>query len=99
MKKNFFEKLFSVQGLLVVMACLALYWVFFSQPDKLKKRVTYNTDNAPVGVSDGFNPDAIKQLGLDLTQNLDPQLIPSIVEQSLKKPLKMELLKKILFPF
>ncbi|GIT09384.1 MAG: hypothetical protein CM1200mP30_30140 [Pseudomonadota bacterium] len=45
----------------------------------------YTSQNIPIGISDQLNPEAIEKLGIDLTDNLDPKLIPAITSEALRE--------------
>ena len=83
---NGLEKLFSTQGILIAILILGLYWVFFGE-DKSQEsaRFNYSSQNIPIGVSDQLNSEAIEKLGIDLTEHLDPKLIPAITSEALRE--------------
>lgn len=78
------KRIFSTQGILVVIALLMVYWVFFKD-DGTKEVATYQTSKSVIGVSNSLNQEAVDRLGVDLTENLDPSLISSLVEQAMKE--------------
>ncbi|MBC8257685.1 MAG: hypothetical protein H8E38_01600 [SAR324 cluster bacterium] len=80
------QKLFSTQGILTAILVLGVYWVFVGE-DKSREsaRYNYNSQNIPIGVSERLNAEAIEKLGIDLTEHLDPQLIPAITAEALKE--------------
>jgi len=79
---NGLEKLFSTQGILIAILFLGFYWVFFGE-DKSQEsaRYNYSSQNIPIGVSNQLNAEAIEKLGIDLTEHLDPKLIPAITSK------------------
>ena len=70
------KQLFSTQGLLTIVALLGIYWVFFGE-DKQESRRMASFGNAVIGVSNQLNPEALAKLGVDLSENLDPQIVPA----------------------
>ena len=82
--QNGLEKLFSTQVILLAIFVLGFYWVFFGE-DKNKEsaRFNYSSQNIPIGVSNQLNPEAIEKLGIDLTNHLDPKLVPEITSEAL----------------
>jgi len=83
---NGLENLFSTQGILIAILILGLYWIFFGE-DKSQERARFNysSQNIPIGVSDQLNTIAIEKLGIDLTEHLDPKLIPAITSEALRE--------------
>jgi len=80
------EKLFSTQIILLAIFFLGLYWVFFGEDDnKESARFNYSSKNIPIGISDQLNSEAIEKLGIDLTEKLDPKLIPAITSEALRE--------------
>ena len=39
----------------------------------------YSQSSVPIGVSDSLNQEAVDRFGLDLSENLDPKLIPALM--------------------
>jgi len=80
------EKLFSTKVILLGIFILGLYWIFFGE-DKNKEsaRFNYSSQNMPIGVSSQLNEIAIQKLGIDLTDHLDPKLIPTITSEALRE--------------
>ncbi len=72
------KEIFSVKGLLVGVILLMGYWIFF---DNSKETTDFSN---LVGVGQAINSETAKQLNVDLSQYLDPQIVPAIVEESLK---------------
>ncbi|MBF0353123.1 MAG: hypothetical protein HQM11_18985 [SAR324 cluster bacterium] len=81
---SFLNTLFSTKGLIIIALCLAGYWIFFGG-DKEKKQLAYDSDSPPIGISDNFSQEALDKLGVDLTQHLDPKLVPAMVADALKE--------------
>ena len=80
------EKLFSTQVILTAILILGIYWVFFGEDKSRGSSVSrYTSQNIPIGISDQLNPEAIEKLGIDLTDNLDPKLIPAITSEALRE--------------
>ena len=80
------EKLFSTQFILTAILFLGIYWVFFGEDKNQESaRYNYSSQNIPIGVSNQLNPDAIEKLGIDLTEHLDPKLIPAITSEALRE--------------
>ena len=80
------EKLFSTKVILFAIFILGLYWVFFGEDKNDESaRFNYTSQNIPIGVSNQLNEIAIQKLGIDLTEHLDPKLIPSITSEALKE--------------
>ena len=80
------EKLFSTQVILTAILILGIYWVFFGEDKSRDSSVSsYTSQNIPIGISDQLNPEAIEKLGIDLTDNLDPKLIPAITSEALRE--------------
>ncbi len=80
------EKLFSTQVILTAILILGIYWVFFGEDKSQKSSVSrYTSQEIPIGISDQLNLEAIKKLGIDLTDNLDPKLIPAIMSEALRE--------------
>lgn len=79
-------ELLSWKGALGVVVLLGLGWLIFggSEPDR-NDVVNYSNSNVPIGVSDTLNEEAVNRLGVDLTDNLDPQLIPVVVAEAMKE--------------
>jgi len=83
---NVLEKLFSTQGILIAILILGLYWIFFGENKSQESaRFNYSSKNIPIGVSDQLNSEAIEKLGIDLTEHLDPKLIPAITSEALRE--------------
>jgi len=76
------KNLFSTDFLLVVIIILGAYWLFFE--DDQGQQNSYMSSNVPIGISDNFNQQAIEKLGLDLTENLDPRLIPDLMTEAMR---------------
>ena len=83
---DWLQKLFSTQGILTAILILGVYWVFFGE-DKTRDNVGYNfsSQNVPIGVSNQLNSKALEKLGIDLTEHLDPKLVPAITSEALKE--------------
>ena len=83
---DWLQKLFSTQGILTAILILGVYWVFFGE-EKNRENVGYNfsTQNVPIGVSNQLNSTALEKLKIDLTEHLDPKLIPAITSEALKE--------------
>ena len=80
------EKLCSTQVILTAILILGIYWVFFGEDKSRDSPVSrYTSQNIPIGISDQLNPEAIEKLGIDLTDNLDPKLIPAITSEALRE--------------
>ena len=80
------EKLFSTQVILTAILILGIYWVFFGDDKRNQSAVKgYTSQDIPIGISDQLNPEAIEKLGIDLTENLDPKLIPAIISEALRE--------------
>ena len=80
------ESFFSTKFILICIFFLGLYWIFFGE-DKNEEsaRFNYTSQNIPIGVSSQLNEIAIEKLGIDLTEHLDPKLIPAITSEALKE--------------
>ncbi|MBS1255349.1 MAG: hypothetical protein MAG581_01149 [Deltaproteobacteria bacterium] len=80
------KTLFSTQGILTVILLLGIYWVFFGEEKSRESSgFRYSAQNIPIGVSDQLNLEAIEKLGIDLTEHLDPKLIPAITSEALRE--------------
>lgn len=79
------KQLFSTQGLLTIIALLGIYWVFFGEDDQQASRRMASSGNAVVGVSNQLNPEALAKLGIDLSEHLDPQIVPALMSDALKE--------------
>ncbi len=80
------SKIFSTQSILVAIFLVLAYWVFFGGDSKEESNPAVTSSGQPiVGVGNVVNADAAEQLGIDLTEQLDPKLIPSLVEQAMKE--------------
>ena len=80
------EKLFSTQVVLTAILILGIYWVFFGEDKNRDSSVArYTSQNIPIGISDQLNTEAIEKLGIDLTDNLDPKLIPAIMSEAMRE--------------
>ena len=96
---NGLEKLFSTQGILIAILILGFYWVFFGE-DKSQEsaRYNYSSQNIPIGVSNQLNVEAIEKLGIDLTEHLDPKLIPAITSEALRETSQSQVSDKDFLP-
>ena len=96
---NGLEKLFSTQGILIAILILGFYWVFFGE-DKSQEsaRYNYSSQNIPIGVSNQLNAEAIEKLGIDLTEHLDPKLIPAITSEALRETSMAQVADKDFLP-
>ncbi len=81
---DWMKNLFSTNGLLLIIIVLGVYWVFFSD-DPQSEQTLYHRADLPIGVSESFNQAAIDRLGLDLTENLDPKLIPGLLTDAVRE--------------
>jgi hypothetical protein len=45
----------------------------------------YSQSSVPIGVSDSLNQEAVDRFGLDLSENLDPKLIPALMADAMKE--------------
>ncbi len=79
------KQLFSTQGLLTIIAVLGIYWVFFGEDQPQAPQRAASSGTAVLGVSNQLNPEAVAKLGVDLTQNLDPQIVPALMSEALKE--------------
>jgi hypothetical protein len=79
-------ELLSWKGTVGVVVLLGAGWLIFggSEPDR-NEVVNYSNSNVPIGVSDTLNKEAVNQLGVDLTDNLDPKLVPVVVAEAMKE--------------
>ena len=91
------KKLFSTDALLLVIIIFGAYWLFFKD-DESSRQNPYFSSNVPIGVSDSLNQQAIERLGLDLTENLDPSLIPDLMSPPLKHGLSKTVMNGSLPP-
>ena len=93
------QKLFSTQGILIAILILGLYWVFFGEDKSMESaRYNYSSQNIPIGVSDQLNAEAIEKLGIDLTEHLDPKLIPEITSEALRETSQAQVSDKDFLP-
>ena len=93
------EKLFSTQVILTAILILGIYWVFFGEDKSSESSVSrYTSQDIPIGISDQLNPKAIEKLGIDLTENLDPKLIPAITSEALKETTQANVSDKNFLP-
>jgi len=93
------EKLFSTQVILFAIFALGLYWVFFGEDNNRESaRFNYSSQNIPIGVSEQLNKEAIEKFGLDLTENLDPKLIPAITSEALREVSQSKVSEKDFLP-
>ena len=96
---NGLENIFSTQGILLAIFILGLYWVFFGEDKNQESaRYNYSSQNIPIGVSNQLNPEAIEKLGIDLTEHLDPKLIPAITSEALRETSQAQVSKKDFLP-
>ena len=84
-KNDLVHRIFSTNGILIVILLLMGYWIFFGGTKKYDRSFSFQPRRSIVGISDSLSADAIAKLGVDLTENLDPKLIPSLVEQAMKE--------------
>ena len=91
------KNLFSTDFLLVVIIILGAYWLFFKD-DESSRQNFYVSSNVPIGVSDSFNQQAIEKLGLDLTENLDPRLIPDLMTEAMRETVQAKPSEKDFLP-
>ena len=78
------ERLLSTQVILLAIFALGIYWVFFGEDNnKESSRFNYTSENIPIGVSNQLNTEAIEKFGIDLTEKLDPKLLPTITSEAL----------------
>ena len=68
-------------GLLLIL----LFFLFRGSNNQDQSKITYNSGNRPVGVSNSLNQQAVQRLGVDLTDNLDPKLVPTLVAEAVKE--------------
>ncbi len=93
------EKLFSTQVILTAILILGIYWVFFGENKSRESSSSgYSPQKIPIGISDQLNPEAIEKLGLDLTDNLDPKLIPAITSEALRETTKANVSEESFLP-
>ncbi len=93
------EKLFSTQGILIAILILGLYWVFFGEDNNRESRgFNFTTQNVPIGISDQLNPEALEKLGIDLTEHLDPKLIPAITSEAIRETTQENVSKDSFLP-
>jgi len=94
------KKIFSTKGILIAILLLMGYWVFSGGNNKTTKNapISYDAGNVPIGVSDSLNQAAIDRLGVDLTENLDPKLIPALIADSIKTTSESNLSEKEFMP-
>ena len=93
------EKLFSTQVILTAILILGVYWVFFGEDKNSDSSLSsYTSHDIPIGVSDQLNPKAIERLGIDLTENLDPKLIPAIASEALRETTQANVSKDSFLP-
>ena len=76
--------IFSTKGILIAIVLLMGYWIFF-KGDKQEQQFFSQSQRTIVGVSDTLNQEAIEQLGVDLTEHLDPKIVPALVEEAMKE--------------
>ena len=69
----------------IIVALLGIYWVFFGEDKQEEPRRVASTGNVVIGVSNQLNPEAVAQLGVNLTANLDPQIVPALMSEALKE--------------
>ena len=91
------KKLFSTDALLLVIIIFGAYWLFFKD-DESSRQNPYFSSNVPIGVSDSFNQQAIERLGLDLTENLDPRLIPDLMTEAMRETVQSKPSEKDFLP-
>ncbi len=93
------EKLFSTQGILIAILILGLYWVFFGEDNNRESRgFNFTTQNVPIGISDQLNPEALEKLGINLTEHLDPKLIPAITSEAIRETTQENVSKDSFLP-
>ena len=93
------EKLFSTQGILIAILILGLYWVFFGEDNNRESRgFNFTNQNVPIGISDQLNPEALEKLGIDLTEHLDPKLIPAITSEAIRETTQENVSKDSFLP-
>ena len=95
---NGLQNIFSTQGILLAIFILGLYWVFFGEDKNQESaRYNYSSQNIPIGVSNQLNTEAIEKLGIDLTEHLDPKLIPAITSEALRETSQAQVSDKDFF--
>ncbi len=84
-KNGLAHRILSTNWILIAILVLMGYWIFFGGNKRFDQTFSFQPRRSIVGMSDSLNADAIAKLGVDLTENLDPKLIPSLVEQAMKE--------------
>lgn len=84
-KNGIAHRIFSTNGILIAILLLMGYWIFWGGNKQNTGSFTFQPRRSIVGIGNTLNADAIERLGVDLTENLDPKLIPSLVEQAMKE--------------
>ena len=78
---------------------LGLYWVFSGEDNNNQSaRYNYSSENIPIGVSNQLNTEAIEKLGIDLTEHLNPKLIPAITSEALRETSQAQVSEKDFLP-
>ncbi len=49
------------------------------------KQTTFTQSTVPIGVSDSLNQEALDRFGLDLSENLDPKIVPALMTDAVKE--------------
>ncbi|MBF0278308.1 MAG: hypothetical protein HQM13_10970 [SAR324 cluster bacterium] len=84
-KDDIVQGIFSTKGILIAIFLLIGYWIFFKGDGRQVQKSMTLPDRTVVGVSDTLNQAAIEELGVDLTENLDPKVVPGLVEEAMKE--------------
>jgi hypothetical protein len=74
-------------GLCVVFIVFGFWLHDLFSPDR-NEVVNYSNSNVQIDVSDTLNEEAVNRLGVDLTDNLDPKLIPVVVADAMKEAIE-----------
>ncbi|MGK5093178.1 hypothetical protein WDW89_14330 [Deltaproteobacteria bacterium TL4] len=72
------------QWFLIAIFLVIGYWIFSDGDQEEKKRLS-TAENAPIGISDSLDAEAIARLGVDLTEHLNPELIPALIAEAMKE--------------
>ncbi len=78
------QGIFSTKGILIAIFLLIGYWVFF-RGDERPQRTTFLPERTVVGVSNTLNQSAVEDFNVDLSEHLDPKVVPALVEQAMKE--------------
>lgn len=75
--------IFSTNGLLVAIVLLMGYWIFFG--NNKEEKAVYQASKNTVGIGNAVNQQVLNDFNVDLTEHLDPKLVPPLVAEAMKE--------------